>query len=116
MSIGTRLHTWMNGELVGQDDAGNRYYQEKKIPTGRRRKRWVMYNGEAEASRIPPEWHAWLHYTVDQPLTRDTQAKPWLDQHQPNLTGSPQAYLPPGHDLRGGRRERSSTDYEAWTP
>ena len=117
MSIGTRLHTWLNGEFVGEDEFGNRYFQDRKLPAkGRRRRRWTMYNGPAEASRIPAEWHAWLHYTVDQPLKRDTQAKPWLGEHQANMTGTPQAYLPPGHDLRGGQRERSSADYEAWTP
>ena len=24
--------------------------------------------------------------------------------------------LPPGHDLRGGKRERAAGDYEAWQP
>lgn len=116
MSIGTRLHTWLNGEFVGKDDSGIRYYQEKKQPRDRRRKRWAVFPGAADPTLVPAEWHAWLHYTVDQPLARDTQAKPWLGEHQPNLTGRPEAYLPPGHDLRGGRRERSSADYEAWSP
>lgn len=116
MSIGTRLHTWLNGEFVGEDESGIRYFQEKKQPTGRRRKRWALYPGAPDPTTVPAEWHAWLHYTVDQPLKRDTQAKPWLGEHKPNKTGSPEAYLPPGHDLRGGRRDRSSADYEAWKP
>lgn len=117
MSIGTRLYTWANGKLVGSDDEGNRYYIEKNEPKGRRRRRrWVLYNGEAEASRVPPEWHAWLHYTVDEPLKRDITAKPWLKEHVANKTGTAQAYLPPGHDLRGGQREQAPGDYEPWTP
>jgi NADH:ubiquinone oxidoreductase subunit len=36
--------------------------------------------------------------------------------HQPNLTGTPQAYRPAGHDYAGGRRNRTTGDYEAWTP
>src|SRR5471030_1164552 len=29
MTIGTRLFTWWRGELVGTDQLGNRYYNEK---------------------------------------------------------------------------------------
>ncbi|MCH7889514.1 MAG: NADH:ubiquinone oxidoreductase subunit NDUFA12, partial [Proteobacteria bacterium] len=40
MTIGTRLFTWMRGEAVGEDEFGNRYYQERRAPTdGRRRRR-----------------------------------------------------------------------------
>ena len=54
-TVGTRLLTWRRGEEVGRDEQGNIYYQAEG---GRRR--WVVYEGEAEASRIPPEWHGWL--------------------------------------------------------
>lgn len=116
MSIGTRLYTRLHGELVGTDQFGIRYYQEKKAPQGRRRRRWAMYPGEPDPTTIPAEWHAWIHYTTDAPLTRDVAEKPWQQEHIPNRTGSAGAYLPPGHDLRGGRRERSTTDYEGWKP
>ena len=66
MTIATRIFTWWKGEPVGSDDSGNRYYREKSPPEGRRERRWVIYEGEAEASRVPPEWHAWLHHTVDE--------------------------------------------------
>lgn len=114
MNVGTLLHTWLKGKLVGTDADGNRYYVERNAPKGRRAKRWVIYNGEAEASRVPPEWHAWLHYTSDEPLR--APQRPWIKPHEPNKTGTSQAYLPPGHDLRGGRRERATGDYEAWQP
>lgn len=115
MTIGTILFTWAKGKLVGKDSQGNRYYAERKARPGRRTRRWVMYNGPVEASRVPPEWHAWLHYTVDQPLSPEPD-KPWVKEHQPNLTGTSAAYLPPGHDLRGGERQRATGDYEAWQP
>ena len=67
MTIGTWLFTKLHGELVGTDAEGNRYYQDKRTNTGRRRRRWVIYNGEVEASRVPPDWHGWLHYTLDAP-------------------------------------------------
>jgi len=113
-TLGTLLYTFMNGRLVGTDADGNRYYVQRGVAKGTRAKRWVVFNGEVEASRIPPEWHAWVHYTADAPLKPADMA--WKKPHQTNKTGSAEAYLPPGHDLRGGRRERAAGDYEAWQP
>ena len=59
-TFGTQLWTWRFGELVGSDEQGNRYYRTKgrKIdPTLGFERRWVIYNGVAEASRVPPSWH-----------------------------------------------------------
>ena len=67
-TFGTQFWTWMYGESVGEDEFGNRYYRTKgrKIdPTLGFERRWVVYNGYAEASRVPPSWHGWLHHTVD---------------------------------------------------
>lgn len=115
MIIGTRLFTWMRGELVGSDAQGNKYYQDKRVIAGRRRKRWVMYNGVAEASRVPPEWHGWLHYTTDAlPPAGGAPRKPWQKEHLPNLTGTDMAYRPPGHSLSS--REKPKPPYEAWKP
>ena len=115
MSVGTSLFTWIKGELVGTDREGNRYYTERKGRVGRRRRRWVMYKGKVDPSRVPPEWHGWLHYTVDKPLPTP-EDKPWIKEHQANSTGSSNAYLPPGHDRRGGVRAAATGDYEAWEP
>lgn len=113
MSFGTRLFTYFRGELVGEDDQGNTYYREKNGGS----RRWVMYNGEVEASRIPPEWHRWLHRTSEKaPSEEPLETQPWEQEHQPNLTGTPQAYVPTGHVTRGGQREQTTGDYEAWKP
>ena len=67
-TFGTQLWTWRFGELVGEDEQGNRYFRTKgrKIdPTLGFERRWVIYNGYAEASRVPPSWHGWMHHTVD---------------------------------------------------
>ena len=117
MTLGTRLHTLFNGERVGTDAQGNRYFQERRQPKGRPRGRWVMYNGPAEASRVPPEWHAWLHRTVDAPPAEAGRpAKPWQKEHLPNRTGTPEAYHPPGSEYEGGKRARATGDYEPWRP
>jgi NADH:ubiquinone oxidoreductase subunit len=116
MSIGTWLFTLMKGEAVGTDSFGNRYYQERKARPGLRRRRWVIYDGKAEASRVPPEWHAWLHYNLAEPPLNPRPPRPWQKPHIPNLTGTPQAYRPPGHDYEGGQRARATGDYEPWRP
>ena len=71
--------------------------------------------GPVEASRVPPEWHPWLHYTTDAPLPVGNRPA-WEKPHQANLTGTPQGYRPAGHDYAGGRRAPTTDDYEAWTP
>ncbi len=113
----THVLTWLRGEQVGVDSEGNKYYHERRVPTDRRRRRWVVYQGADEASRVPPEWHAWLHYTVDKmPDPQNSMIQPWQEVHQPNLTGTDGAYRPSGHTLEGGRRAAATGDYEPWTP
>src|ERR1700712_1345066 len=72
-TLGTQLFTARRGIRVGDDAQGNIYYQ-----TADAKKRWVIYNGEMEASRVSPDWHGWLHYTWDQPPTKSPLVhKPW---------------------------------------
>lgn len=111
----TRMQTLLSGVEQGQDAFGNRYYRGRRTPKGVREKRWVIYAGEPEASKVPAEWHIWLHHTVNAPLS-DKERKPWQLPHQQNLTGTPDAYLPPGHTLEGGQRAKATGDYEAWKP
>ena len=109
-TFGTQLFTWRKGHRVGEDAQGNVFYQNAD---GSRR--WVIYNGEAEASRVSPEWHGWLHHTYQEPPTAaPLPRKPWQKPHLPNLTGSDLAYRPPGSILSPAPQARS--DYEAWTP
>ncbi len=115
-TIGTRIYTWLNGRVVGRDGLGNVYYEEKRLRAGApKMRRWVIYAGEPEASKVPPEWHSWLHYTTDAPLP-ELGRKPWQKPHLANATGTPLSYRPAGHDYSGGTRARATGDYEAWTP
>ena len=124
MTLGTRLLTWLRGELVGTDSFGNRYYRERgSRPLTRgggrasREKRWVIYQGEPDGSKVPPEWHGWLHHTfAEPPTTAPLPRKRWEKEHRPNLSGTIYAYRPKGSIARGGERQRATGDYEAWTP
>mgnify|MGYP001800654021 FL=1 len=111
-TIGTQLFTNRHGEKVGEDDQGNVFYQKDG---GKRR--WVIYNGEIEASRVSPEWHGWLHHTYDAPPTEaPLKRKTWERPHKENLTGTDGAYRPPGSILPPTARKPVSADYEAWQP
>lgn len=116
MTIATRLCTFFRGELVGEDEFGNRYYQHKRVVKGVRRERWVLYKGKAEASKVPARWHRWLHYTTDHAPKDNKQLYKWEKKHLPNLTGTQYAFVPKGHLKRGGKRYKVSADYQAWKP
>ncbi|MBZ0127989.1 MAG: NADH:ubiquinone oxidoreductase subunit NDUFA12 [Rhodobacteraceae bacterium] len=109
-TIGTQLFTWRKGRLVGEDGQGNKYYTNKDG-----KKRWVIYNGFCDASRVPPDWHGWLHHTFDNaPGTTPLRHQAWEKPHQENLSGTALAYAPPG-SMRAAQ-PAARADYEAWQP
>lgn len=130
-----KIFTWWNGatagavftlwrsnaEKIGQDEFGNTYYRERKAFSGAdgKQRRWVIYKGYADASRVPADWHGWLHHTFDEPpTTAPLPRRAWELDHQPNMTGTSKAYRPGGSLWAGPSRQRQKTvgDYEAWTP
>ena len=131
----SQLFTWWNSttfgtsftllrrgaQQVGVDEQGNRYFEEKEnsLPgsDGRQPRRWVVYHGIAEASRVPPDWHGWLHHTFDEsPANNPLQRRSFEKDHLPNMTGTPLAYHPPGSLSRTGGPADVADDYEAWSP
>ncbi len=117
MTITTRLYTHFKGAPVGEDAFGNQYFTEKNPSKEGRAKRWVIYKGIAEPSKVPPEWFGWLHYTTDKvPDEKSVVHHAWEKSHLPNLTGTKNAYAPTG-SLRGAAiHDKSTADYEAWKP
>ena len=109
-TLNTRLHTWKNGVKVGEDEQGNVYYTTRD-----EKRRWVIFNGEAEASRVNADWHGWLHHTFKEtPTNKPLSHKDWEKPHQENLTGTISAYVPDG-SLKS-LEPKKITDYEAWQP
>ncbi len=116
-TIGTSLWSARNGEQVGTDAQGNTYHRSKRVKDGQRERRWVLYNGANDASRVPSEWHGWLHGSYDElPESHLAPSKIWEVDYTPNETGTAAAYRPAGALERGGRRARATGDYESWTP
>ncbi|MFL6733675.1 MAG: NADH:ubiquinone oxidoreductase subunit NDUFA12 [Sphingomicrobium sp.] len=112
-TVGTSMFTRSKGQEVGRDDEGNIYYQHKKDPA----RRWVIYNGNNDGSRVPPAWQAWLRGTIAElpekalPPVRTFQKAP-----EPNLTGTMAAFRPDGALGSGKVRPASTGDYQPWTP
>ncbi|PZP56584.1 MAG: NADH:ubiquinone oxidoreductase subunit NDUFA12 [Micavibrio aeruginosavorus] len=115
-------HIWFvtlfsGAKRIGQDSLGNTYYEASPRKGYKRNRRWVIYKGEVEASRVPPEWHGWLHYQTDEAPSADQSfRRNWQKPYIPNETGTDNAYRPPGHILEGGKRDKATGDYKAWTP
>ncbi len=116
---GATFGTWvgLRGKTkVGEDSLGNVYFEGGRDPNGIPR-RWVIYKGSNDASRVPPEWFSWLHHQIDDVPDRALPpVRVWQKPAEPNLTGTTQAYRPAGALEAGGHRARATGDYEAWTP
>ena len=109
-AIGTSIHTLLFGKRVGSDQFSNVYYKSRKD------RRWVIYKGLNEASKVPAEWHRWLHKTTDDLPQKNATHYDWEKSHLPNLTGTDLAYSPKGSIKNGAHREIATGDYEAWKP
>lgn len=129
MGINLNPFTWWNGaswgtvfyglvgkQRVGEDALGNVYWEGGRDTHGNAR-RWVIYSGANDASRVPPPWFAWLAHQLDTvPDQALAPVRPWQKPAVPNLTGTALAYRPAGALEKGGRRAAATGDYEAWTP
>ena len=116
-TIGTLFDSALRGEKVGTDVQGNAYFRAKKRHNDGRERRWVIYSGANDASRVPAEWHGWLHGSFDGiPESNLPLARIWEVDYTPNATGTLAAYRPAGALERGGKRAAATGDYEAWTP
>mgnify|MGYP001162527374 FL=1 len=105
-TIGTFIYTLFTGKLIGKDEFNNKYYTNKKG------KRWVIYKNEVEASKIPPEWHSWIHFTTNQVPDKNVRKFFWQKKYVENLTGTNEAYKPDG-SLRSNSK-KNMKKYEVW--
>jgi NADH:ubiquinone oxidoreductase subunit len=113
--IGTVIAAWLFAKSVGVDQFGNKYYLSKNKNSEGKYKRFVIYNGITEPTKVPPLWHSWLHYLSEQ-VPEGEQKYDWQKAPIPNLTGTNLAYKPPGHIDKGAKRAKASSDYEPWNP
>ncbi len=112
-TLGTSLYTRLRGEEVGRDDWGNIYFRHKKDP----KRRWVIYEGSNDGSRVSPDWQLWLRGTIeDLPGKALPPKRPFEKPPESNLTGTMAAFRPDGSLASGRVRPAATGDYEPWTP
>ena len=116
MNLGTTLYTWFYGNLVGSDEFQNKYYCNSKDFNNINSKRWVIFSGEIEASNIPPHWHAWLHKSIEVPPINYNHKYSWQKDHQPNMTGTSNAYNQTSKSLSNPKDNSINKEYEKWNP
>ncbi|KAJ8736900.1 hypothetical protein PYW07_000171 [Mythimna separata] len=100
-----RFDTLKEGQYVGCDANGNKYYKNDNYIIGRNR--WVehhiKYRWDYDATHITSEWFGWLHYKTDKLPSEDaakhellcsSAAQSWLLPFEENLTGTDAAYYP----------------------
>ena len=105
-TIGTFIYTFFTGKLVGEDEFGNKFYTNSKG------KRWVIYNGVVESSKITPEWHLWMHFLNNKKPRDDINKFKWQKKHEQNLTGTARAHKPEGSLSSDSKKDMKR--YETW--
>ncbi len=113
MHIATRIYTFLFGQFVGKDEYGNSYFRRRyaKPINDKTEKRWVIYNGLVEATKVPPLWHRWLHFMSDHlPSEINITKQKWHKAHQPNFTATSAAYSP----YQATNKQKST--YQTWQP
>ena len=109
-TVGVRLWTYFSGKLVAKDEFDNRYYTNKN-----QSRRWVVYSGEVEASKVTPEWNNWLRFTSDDIPSEESARFKWQLRHTSNQTGTINAYSPKSSSFNRKKTERD-LDYDKWKP
>ena len=109
-TLGTRIHTFLHGRLVGSDLDGNKYYINKKDSE----RRWVIYNGQTDASKINANWHDWIHYRTHEMPIVEKKEKSWYKKHTMNYTGTDKYYSPRNSSSK--KLRSTIKPYEAWSP
>ena len=106
-TLGTFIYTLIKGKFVGEDQFGNKYYSDSND-----KKRWVIYKSIVESSKIPPEWHLWIHYLTKNIPSKNINKFNWQKEYVENLTGTPEAYKPEG-SLHSNSK-KNVKKYETW--
>ncbi len=101
MSLGFKLYSFFNGNLVHQDSLGNKYYHDKNNLT----KRWVVYAPGFGPDSLPTHFHNWLHNTSDEITSFE---------HEENIQESLVKRRVQKHSVK--HKETMDKGYKSWQP
>ena len=105
-TLGTFIYTLFLGKFVGSDEFGNKYYSNS------REKRWVIYKNIVESTKIPTEWHLWIHFLAKNKPENNLKKYSWQKKYKENLTGTKDAYKPEGS--LSSDYKKNTKKYETW--
>ena len=80
------------------------------IKNNNRERRFIVYSGIVEASKVPQEWNAWLHHVTND-LPKKKPKLSWMKDHLPNMTGTPYAY-----EYKDQKIRKIKNIYTVWRP
>jgi len=106
-TFGTFVYTLIIGKFIGIDEFGNKYYSDSKG-----KKRWVIYKKRVESTKIPPNWHSWIHFQTKNKPNLKANLFSWQKQYEENLTGTKRAHKPDGSMLNNEKKDMKK--YETW--
>ena len=101
MSLGFKIYSFFNGNLVHQDSLGNKYYHDKNNLT----KRWVVYAPGFGPDSLPTHFHNWLHNTSDEITSFE---------HEENIQESLVKRRVQKHSVK--HKETRDKGYKSWQP
>ena len=101
MSLGFKIYSYFNGNLVHKDSLGNKYYHDKNNNL----KRWVVYAPGFGPESLPTQFHNWLHNTSDE--------IPNIDQ-EVNIQESLVKRRVQKHSIK--HKDTNNKGYKSWKP
>ena len=104
-----KIYSKFFAQEIGQDEYGNKYYAEQNNSpiNNYRERRWVIYDGEIEASKVPQRWNAWLHHVTKEKPTNYVRKEKWMKKHLPNSRRIINLDI---------EKKYSKKNYQSWNP
>ncbi len=122
MAFLVKIYLFLFATKVGEDEYGNSFFELKRKDYLGRKKRYCLYNGVVEASKISPEWHPFMHYQIDVDEVKKTfKQYKWQKPATPITTLSKDKYLPKNHILNAQKKSdkkntTNSIQTKTWEP
>jgi NADH:ubiquinone oxidoreductase subunit len=116
MQVLTLLWARFKGKEVGHDEFGNRYFEMRQADYWGKNRRICIYNGNPEATKIPAEWHGWMHYKYNFETVKKLENKYiWQSKHIPLISDVLDKVTA---RLKGTRtqRQKEQRRYDSWKP
>lgn len=114
MHLSTYIYTFLFGKFVGKDEFQNSYYRSNNL-LHKKEKRWVIYKGIVESTKIPPLWHRWIHFITNElPNEKRVEKLSWQKEHRANFTATSMSYHP--NSDKNYTYKKIPIHYQAWKP